>query len=133
MKFIFHETGTNLPKSKFIIHKTGTNLLKTKYLKEYEQNIKDGKELYNLVFLGSAESGIDPEILLAINGHTESTYGCKTDFGGYIIRSSIFWNSSKPRYLFSMDEIEAWNPKFKTFAVRFNPDLEYDGITVTIN
>ena len=115
---------------KWTVHETTVKLPKAKYLKEYEQNIKDGKQLYNLVFLGSVESGIDPENLLGSKGETESTYGCKTDFGGYIITSSIFWNASKPRFLFSMDEIEDWNPKFKTFAVRFNPDLEYDDITI---
>lgn len=115
---------------KWKIHETVVSLPKARYLKEYEQNIEDGKELYNLVFLGSVELGIDLESLLGSKGQTESTYGCKTDFGGYIITSSIFWNASKPRYLFSMDEIEEWNPKFKTFAVPFNPDLEYDDITV---
>lgn len=40
MKFIIHETGIDLPKTKFIIHETGTNLPKKNTLKNISKTLK---------------------------------------------------------------------------------------------
>lgn len=99
-----------------------------KHIDEYLINIQKKEQLYNLIFLGSAESGSDASSLN--ERHSYSTYGVKTNTGDYIISGSVFWNASKPRYLFSMKEIVEWNPKFAVFAVPFNPDIDYKDIYV---